>query len=146
MAELQPWVIWIIVGILFLIVEMLTPGLFFFACIGISAVISGLILLWGAPWWLVWVFLFLGSLLLMFASRPLAKYLTREGGLPSNVDSFIGQDGEVIETIEPGLRNGKILVADQEWRARAKEKIDKGERVKITGVDGVHLVVKKKGA
>lgn len=146
MERLQPWVIWIIVGVFFLILEMLTPTVFFFACIGISAVLSGVILLLGAPPWLVWVVFFLGALLLMFASRPLAKYLTRKGGLPSNVDSLMGQDGEVIETIEPALPKGKILVAGQEWRARSKEKINKGELVKVTGVDGVHLVVKKKGA
>jgi len=64
-----------------------------------------------------------------FRSRP-------RGG----ADGILGEIGVVKELIDP---EGMVFVHGEYWRARAAEKIDKGEEIEVEGIRGLILKVKK---
>jgi len=57
-------------------------------------------------------------------------------------DGLLGESGVVRELIDP---EGLIFVHGEYWRAKAREKIEPGEKVVVTGVEGLMLEVRKTG-
>ena len=58
----------------------------------------------------------------------------------SGTDGLLGEVGLVKERIDP---EGLIFVHGEYWQAKAREKLEPGERVEVEGVDGLILRVKK---
>jgi membrane-bound serine protease (ClpP class) len=58
----------------------------------------------------------------------------------SGMEGLMGEIGLVNERIDP---EGLIFVHGEYWRARAKDRIEPGERVKVEAADGLILRVKK---
>ena len=57
-------------------------------------------------------------------------------------EGMIGLEGEVIEPLAP---EGVIRINNEYWKARSvEENIAAGERVKVTGIDGLTLRVRRK--
>jgi len=57
-------------------------------------------------------------------------------------DGLLGESGVVRELIDP---EGLIFVHGEYWRAKARERIEPGEKVVVTGVEGLMLEVRKTG-
>ena len=68
-----------------------------------------------------------------FWTRFLRRYRVRTG-----VEGLIGSTGEVIETCDP---RGRIRLRGEIWHARCASRAEVGERVTVTGVDGLTLEV-----
>jgi membrane-bound serine protease (ClpP class) len=68
-----------------------------------------------------------------FWIRFLRRYRVRTG-----VEGLIGSTGEVIETCDP---RGRIRLRGEIWHARCASRAEVGERVNVTGVDGLTLEV-----
>jgi membrane-bound serine protease (ClpP class) len=68
-----------------------------------------------------------------FWIRFLRRYRVRTG-----VEGLIGSTGEVIETCDP---RGRIRLRGEIWHARCASRAEVGERVTVTGVDGLTLEV-----
>jgi membrane-bound serine protease (ClpP class) len=56
----------------------------------------------------------------------------------SGVETMIGMTGVTITDCDP---DGQIKIKGQIWKAHANEKIDAGEPVRITGIDGLLLTI-----
>ena len=69
-----------------------------------------------------------------FWVRFLRRYRVRTG-----VEGLIGTTGEVIETCDP---RGRVRLRGEIWHARCASRAEVGERVTVTGVDGLTLEVK----
>ena len=138
------WYIWLILFLVFLGLEMVTTGIFFFLCFSTGAMFAMLCSLLGASFqteMIVFCAVTLGSLLLI---RPLFKMYIAKKKIETNVDSLIGAPAIVIEKIKKNGK-GKIKVAGEIWLAVSKDKedIDFGEDVVIEAVAGTKLVVRK---
>jgi len=136
------WYIWLILFLVFLGLEMITTGIFFFLCFSTGALFSMLCSLLGASFQtelIVFCAVTLASLLLI---RPLFKMYIAKKKIETNVDSLIGAPAVVIEKIKKNSK-GKIKVAGEVWLAVSKEDIDFGEDVVIESVQGTKLVVRK---
>ena len=60
----------------------------------------------------------------------------------TNIDAIIGRKGIVLKNLTPsGI--GLVKVANEEWRARAEESIEKGEDIVVTAISGITLSVEK---
>ncbi|MGC8620663.1 MAG: hypothetical protein C0171_01095 [Caldisphaera sp.] len=59
-----------------------------------------------------------------------------------NQSTLIGSKGVVIKTITP-IKPGVIKINNQLWSAKSNENINKGEKIIVTNIDGIYLVVKK---
>ena len=136
------WYIWLILFLVFLGLEIITTGVFFFLCFSTGALFSMLCSLLGASFqteMIVFCAVSLASILLI---RPLFKKYVAKKKIETNVDSLIGAPAVVIEKIK-AKGTGKIKVAGEIWLAVSKEDIEVDESVVIEAVDGTKLVVKK---
>lgn len=140
---MQIWMLWVIFAVLLFLVEIVAPGAFYFACLGVGALIASVVSLAQVAWWVPWGAFLAGSVVLLFISRPLAHRLTRHGGQSSNVDALIGQRARVIEAIDPVTEKGTVRLGGEVWRAKAGEAIPTESWVEVTAVEGTRVVVKQ---
>lgn len=132
---------WIIFAVILIVVELLTPGAFFFACLGIGALAAGLIALL-LPVWTSWIAFVVISVVALYSIRPMARKLFQSSSKKSNVDALVGQKAWVTEPITPP--NLGMVKADGEiWRGEANEPIPKDTWVVVVAVKGTRLEVKK---
>ena len=72
-----------------------------------------------------------------FWIRFLRRYRVRTG-----VEGLIGSTAEVIEACDP---IGRVRLRGEIWHARCRSRAEVGERVAVTGVDGLTLEVEGPG-
>ncbi|MGD9495667.1 MAG: NfeD family protein [Armatimonadota bacterium] len=133
--------LWIIAGIIALIIDLLSATLFMLWVGGgcfVAALVSALL---PGVAWAPWAAFAVSTSILLYLGRPLARRLQDQKLIPSNVDSMVGRAGIVLETIDPMRNTGRVRIDSDEWRARADERIEPGERVCVLGVEGTTLVV-----
>lgn len=136
------WV-WAVAAVVFLILELAMPTLVF-ACFVVASLGAGIYTLFAPEsyYWQVGIFVIVAVILLP-ATRSLARKITRESPQRSNVDGLIGQVGLVTKAIDPD-RGGQVKIQGEIWRAWAKEAIDADTKVTVTAVSGAHLHVERK--
>lgn len=139
--------IWCVIGIILIISEILTPGGFVLACLGISCLVAGF------SYYLNFGFIgqiinfCISSLILFFSIRPLfRKYFLRSGKIiKTNIDALIGKMGIVSEKIDPISGEGRIIIGGEDWKGISINDtvIEKDDRVIVVEVSGTKLIVKK---
>ena len=72
-----------------------------------------------------------------FWVRFLRRYRVRTG-----VEALIGSTGEVIEACAP---RGRVRLRGEIWHARCEASAEIGERVEVTGIEGLTLTVRPSG-
>lgn len=139
------WEIFVIVGIVALILEMLTPTMFFLS-IAIAALITAVIAIWFASGtWLTVICASLAVILLLFV-RPWMKQFMNK--LPQGVEfntEYIGKSAKVIEEIT--ANSGAVAIYGERWDARLAdenaEPIPQGAEAKIVRNESIVLYVEK---
>jgi membrane protein implicated in regulation of membrane protease activity len=140
------WIVWLVLILVFVIVEMLTLD-FVFLMIAIGSVgglVSGL---FGAPWWLQLLIAAALSVILVFFIRPPLLHALKRGGDPakSNVDRLIGMGGVVVSTVSRTTGLVKLQVGET-WTSRLADTGDwselvPGEHVIVVSIEGATAVV-----
>lgn len=141
--EQWAWIAWLVLMLLFLVIEMLTLDLTFLMLSigGLAGLGSDLL---GAPLWLQVIVAAAVAAILLFTLRPpLLRRLRRGEDLrPSNVDALIGLDGRVLATVSHG--SGQVQLANGDiWTARtdAPGQLEPGVRVRVARIDGATAYV-----
>lgn len=143
---LEPWH-WFVFGILLILSELILPA---FAALwfGVSAIIVGLIY-WLFPdmsmtaQLIIWVILSIICTLSWFKFiKPLSTDKTKAG---LSREATIGQVGMVIQTnLEHDLIKVRFpmpVLGSDEWNCRSLNKVQVGDRVRVTDILGNDLVV-----
>ncbi len=141
LGEINYWHWWVL-GVAFVILEIFSPAAFFL-WMGIAAGVVGLLLL--AMPDLAWEWQILAFALFSVVSIVLGRsYLKRhpiktdQPTLNRRGEQYIGRvftlDGPIVNGV------GKIRVDDTSWKINGPE-CDAGDKVQVTGVDGVVLRV-----
>ncbi len=135
----------IVIGLVLFIAEGLVPG-FFLAIPATMFLILGFIALL-APNYFGWPLLIIMPIILGLATYATLKIYnviappsapeTSSGG------ALIGQSGRVKRAVEPENLKGKVRVNNQMWSATSDKEITEGAKVKIIGMEGVHLIVEE---
>jgi membrane protein implicated in regulation of membrane protease activity len=140
--EVTAAVIWIIVGIVLVIAEVLTFT-FYMLWLGIGALAAGL-----TAWFLPEQFLLqfaVGAavaLALTFYTRSFARKIKQTEGFHDKIEELIGSKGVVLEPITvEGL--GIVRVGNETWSAKADEEIAKDETIVVTSRSTSILTVEK---
>lgn len=141
---MQPALMWLIAGLILLIIELF-HGSLFLIWIGAAALLTALLSVWVHVEWVQWVFFAVISIILLIISRPLVRGVHGRVVRPSNVDSLIGMEAVVLETIDSSANTGRVRVRSDEWRARSSETIPQGTRVQVQRIEGTTLQVKPIG-
>ncbi len=144
----NPFYIWLILAVLFIIVEIFTAG-FFYACFAIgalAAMVTGFItnsLMADGGYGLVWqIVIFCAvSVALIPLTRNFARRIADNSVPQAGADALVGLEGIVIEAVNPSDDVGKVKVDGQVWRATASGPIDGGTTIKVMEVRGAKLIV-----
>lgn len=138
---MQYWQLLIITGIIFLIIEMLTPVMFFLN-LALACFITAIIALFLVDWnILIPIFVVFSAIFLIFLRPILIK--NRENGKKTGVEEkYIGKTAKVTETVTGN--SGVISIYNERWEARSEsgEEIPAGSDVKIVRNESLILYVK----
>jgi membrane protein implicated in regulation of membrane protease activity len=139
------WWIWIVLGFALLLLELATPGGFYFIFFGSSALLVGILTLVGltdTPWmeWILFSAFAAGSTAIF--RRPLLQKF----GAPiptGEVDTLIGEVATVLEPIQSGAI-GKAELRGTSWSVRntGTQDLSRGQRCRVERVDGLTLFIR----
>lgn len=78
-------------------------------------------------------------------TRPLVKKLKRKRPEATNADRYIGKSAVVVEAIDNDHAKGLVKVDNEKWTARSADGqlLEPGDRVVVTAIEGVKLIVDK---
>lgn len=134
---------WLIALAVLLIIEIITLGLTTIWFAG-GALIAFVLALFNVPLLVqIAVFLVVSILLLVF-TRPVVEKRLNGTRIKTNVNSMIGKEGRVTETIDNFNQKGIVVINGLEWTARSSNDdliIPEGSRVVINEIKGVKVFV-----
>lgn len=138
---------WLIVAVIFFIVEILTPAFLFSLFAAAAFAVSVFAFFFPHLFYVqVVIFALLSFILVIFVRKIFLKYFNKDdkNGAKSNVDSMIGKRCRVVEDIDNEKDTGIAILDGVRWRASAEnnEKIPAGRFVEIIRVDGTKLTVR----
>ncbi len=138
-------VIWVVVAIIMAVIEAVTVGLttIWFAA---GALISMVFAMLGFSYYVQISIFLASSFILLVLTRPIVKKFLKVKQVKTNVDDLIGKSCVVLKDIKEH-RYGQVKLASQIWTAKSQtnQTILSGEEVTVISVEGVKLVVAKKG-
>lgn len=137
------WLVWIGVGIIFLIIEMLTTALVSIWFVP-AAIITCLVSLFvDSIIWQIAIFVVLSAVFMVICRRIYNKHIKKTVDEVDQNEKLLGKTATVTE--DTNAVTGRILVGDVYWRAVSEngETLPKGEIVVIKAVNGTTLVINK---
>jgi len=145
MIETYTWIIWLSLFVVMLGVEAIGPALVsvWFSFGALVALILSFIP--EVAWWIEVVVFVVISLATLLALRPIVKRYYKRNNYNTNIDSFTGKRGYVIEDIAY-LKPGAVKIGDVSWTAIPVDKnetILENEVIEVVAVSGNKLIVKK---
>ena len=133
--------IWFMVIILAIILEEQTAELvsIWFSVGGIGGIVCALVKL---PIYLQFIVFAAVTLILVLATRPLAKKLTKNSEVKTNVNRLVGMKGKLTKAITEEEK-GEIKIDYQIWQAVSVDDkpIEEGTKVVVKDIVGNHLIV-----
>ncbi len=137
-------IFWLVLAVVMAVLEAATVQLVsIWFCIGgvaacLTSLITDSIVIQAA------VFIVVSGVALI-ATRPLVKKMKNRGSEPTNADRYVGKTAVVIQAINNERAEGMVRVDNQKWTARSAggEPIPEGEKVTVTAIEGVKLIVRK---
>ena len=139
------WIIWLALFALSLIIEASGPNLvsIWFA---VGALVSLIIsFIPGVAWWVQVIIFVVISAVSFISLRPIFKRLMKHNLFNTNIDSYAGKKGCVVEEITL-LNPGSVKIGDVKWSAiplDEKETFKVNEIVEVVTINGNKLIVKK---
>ncbi len=142
--SVSPVTIWLIVGILLALFEMIVPGLII-GFFGVGAIITTLTTLIGLTKGFTSQMIVFLITSLVFLTLFHKVWKRKKSGLieeeTTNFNLQLGKIVPVVQYIDPDQGGGKVRYQGVLWSAFSKEKIAPGESVRITGCDNLTLLV-----
>lgn len=142
---MNAWHIWIIIGIIFFIVEIFTPA-FFSASLGTGAFITSIAAYYDYSVTTQISVLSGGTLIVFIGVYLLLKLLqnTKSDNRKTGVNSLIGQEAIVIKQIDNANNLGRIKLGGEEWKAYSinGDILEESYIVVVEKIEGVTAYVK----
>ena len=145
---MEDWHLWVLAGIVFLIMEIFSPG-FVVGVIGVGCFAGAAAsLLGGSLNWQVGAFA--GGILVGFVFiRPLflRYFYPRDKGAQTNVGALRGKTGTVVQAVDPDSGQGRVRIDGSDWKACSVsgEALPQGSRVKVVSINGATAMVEPAG-
>lgn len=140
----MPTLWWLVLSLVLLVIEMVTPGLFFFACLAVGSLLAALTAWLGGSAFLSWGVFFGSSTALVLIVSPLARRWMKDiPRSPVGLDSMTGQRARVTEAVDPATGKGQVrLDSGAVWRALSDDAIPVDTWVEIVEVVGTRLRIR----
>lgn len=141
MDFLSPGIVWLAVGLVLLVAEVIAPGVFMM-WLGLAAIGTGAVVLAVDPGFSAQVGVFavfaaaaIAAGLRLRRTKPAARVNTLDAGLVGRPARALAFEG----------REGRVRLGDSDWPARVPHDVAPpapGAALRVEGVDGVVLVVR----
>jgi len=136
---------WLVIAILFLILEVGSPGLFYFLSFCVGATLSAIVSLYYDSTTIQSVVFLAGTIIaLIFLKRGIRSWKHTNRVHPTNIDALQGKHGLVLQDISvqhPGI----VKIEGQIWSAKAMQDapIRVGATVEVISCTGAFLIIKE---
>ena len=136
-------VIWLVLLVVFLIVEAACPIHLVSIWFAAGALIATVVSLLGGPLWLQITLFLVVSIALLAALWPWVKKFLAPKITSTNVDATIGSQGYITVAVDNLNAQGQVKLNGMEWTARSTtgEIIPQGTLVKVDRIEGVKAFV-----
>lgn len=136
------WQILLSVGIIFLLLEIFIPSMFFINFAVAAAICTVISLFYKSAFGIIIIFSIL-SLILIFLLRPIFQKKNPNEEKTGIEEKYIGKTAKAIENITK--ESGAISIYDERWQARNidESEIQAGEMVEILDYESLIMKVKK---
>lgn len=134
---------WLVISLLCLIMEMGSPGLFYFLSFFFGAVVAALVSVYVDSWIIQSMIFLIGTTFALVALKYWIKSSKQTHKAPlTNVYALQGKHGIVLVDIAPG-HPGQIKVQGEVWSALAADDmtIKAGTFVQVVAIGGAYLTV-----
>ncbi len=140
---LEPWLIWLIIGIICVIIEIFDPAVFFIS-LGIGGLVTSPIAALGTPIWLQVLIFGLVSFVVFLLMRKVYERLIKKNRVETNVYALVGKQGLVLSPITQDVR-GQVKVGGENWSAVLEDnsQANIGDKIQVLSIEGNKLIVKK---
>ena len=133
----------ILLGIAFMVAEAFVPSFGALGIGGVVAFIAGSIMLietetgaYGVSWPLIAAVAVVGALLFGGVATLVARARARR--VVSGKEEMIGSTAEALEDFEG---EGRVRVHSEDWKARSARPVRRGQKLRVTALDGLVLTV-----
>ena len=142
--DLWLWLIFVIVGLLLVLLELIIgvdTGLDL-VFIGSVFIIGGLATWVFHSWQLTVIVTSIICVAYVALGRRYVHRWTMVSKAKTNIDAIIGRRGIVLRDIARNV-DGLVKIGNEQWRARSAEDVRKGDEIIVTSISGVTLIVEK---
>ena len=140
------WILWLILTVVFAVIEAATLGLTTVWC-AIGSAVAAVLAMCGAPVAVQLIAMVAVSvvcfIICMIWIKPKLDAKHRLNVEPTNADRVLGKEGIVIKAIDPIEGKGQVKVIGQTWSAKADRQIEEGKKIRVKSMEGVKLVVEE---
>ena len=135
--------IWFILMVGFLIAEAACPFHLVSIWFAVGAMVAGIVAVLDGAVWLQITLFFVVSCGLLALLLPFVKKLILPKRQATNIDSIIGSQGYVTETIDNLHATGHVKLGGMEWTARSAsgETIPVDTLIRVEKIEGVKVYV-----
>lgn len=143
-------IVLMIIGLILLIVEALTPG--FFAVVpGAVLVVMGLLIYFvdgilDKSYLLIIAAIVVTLVVSAVTFKGYQMLAKPEPPTTTVVDSLVGKEGIVTTDVKPGSLKGKVKIDSDSWSATSDDMIKAGTDVIVYAAEGVHVKVREKAS
>src|SRR5687767_5210376 len=131
------WWIWVILGFVLMVAELVVPGTFYIFFFGLGGIVVGVLVLAGVggPSWMQWAMFSVFSVAFIGLLRK--PIINRYRTPPVEIDTMVGEQATAMEDIPPSSM-GKVEMRGSSWNAKnvGADALMKGQRCVVEQVDG----------
>ena len=138
------WWIWLLIGLLLLLAELVTPGGFYIIFFGVGALFVGVLAGFevAGPAWFQYILFSVVSVVALWLFRERLLQMTRPHSSDA-VDNLIGETAVLLEDLSVnGI--GKAEMRGTAWNTRniGDKPLARGQRCKVERIEGLTLFVR----
>ncbi len=132
--------LWLLIGVVLLLVELTTPGLFFFVSFAFGCLFGSFAAWCGYSFLIQSCSVVVVSLIQFNAMRRVLHKYTQTVHAPTNTHALLGKRAVVVQSITP-IENGMVKVGGESWAASSTYNCSVGSVVKVLRIEGNRVIV-----
>ena len=141
---MEAWVIWIIVGAIFVIAEIFSAS-FFAGPIGFGCIVAAILAEQEASAAVQFASFSITTVIMLLAIRPIVLKMlqNKPDEQVSGIETYVGKQGRITETVDPQAGTGRIKIGSESWRAISDKNIiiEEESLATVVRIEGSKAVV-----
>jgi membrane protein implicated in regulation of membrane protease activity len=141
---MEAWVIWIIVGAIFVIAEIFSAS-FFAGPIGFGCIVAAILAEQEATTAVQFASFSITTVVMLLAIRPVVMKMmqSKSDDQVSGIETYVGKQGNITERVDPQAGTGRIKIGGESWRAISDKNIviEEESLATVVRIEGSKAVV-----